>query len=1117
MIQTQQAICIFLFTLLGISSWVKAQNVTEVAPLQVQLTYTGNGCKGGNTIIITSPNGQPDRLSYVLMNENGDEFGEAEQSDTISGLDPGKYYLKVYEERFFVVVFSNVFEPIRSKLDSITIPSAYSFSYAINSPASCNPSQSGIVQINISGGVSPYILTWSDTLSYAPVMATQSVFQKNGGTYLLQLTDNAGCSVDSEVVVPLNNGFSTLIKSEAATCGMSDGYVHTISSGGAPHYTFSWSNGNIQPSLFNVGAGTYSVNITDQNNCVVHAYTEVLSYKRRPVMSLVPVQASCNNNGIVTVSVSGPSSGYSLTWHTNPVQNSMTGTGLPNRWYPVTVTDQFGCSTRNTVPIPAIINPAVQPLTNTTCGALNGSGMATPSNGTSPYSIVWSNGATTMTVSGLSSGIYTGYITDAAGCKAHQAFYVQLSTVNPNVSITTNAVEDCRNGVASLNCSNCTGYQYQWEHYPSGINTQYNQLRPYETAFITLTDPNGCESQIRDINTSNPLSVTGNFTSLPSSCNLANGSSQLSFSFPNSGNYSVDWYDGQNTQGTSLQSSAINLPAGNQSVKISNTQNCEIFLPFTINSSQGLQTNINQRAPVCNLPTGFINISASGGTAPYQYVWNLTPMHTDSVAHSLLSGSYTIQITDAAGCTQNAFVILPDSGICHGFVRGTLFTDYNGNGVQETGETGLAGRMVSSQIMNTAAVTDSSGNYTLMLSPGNHTLQTAGLPGFSFTTPQTILLNSVTAGQQYAGNNFGLKPISNFQDLEIQTSHLMQPRHIQPYRTYLSVKNKGNMVSNAQLVLQLPAQTIYTSTSQPQGNYSGTTHALSWTLPVLPPYAMWSGYAEVNVPTSIPMASMISCSATLDPVPSDSIPADNFDTDTGIVSAPYDPNDIMLLSEYTYGKTSNIQVKDSIFTYRIRFQNTGNDTAFNIIVLDTLDTALQLETFELIMSSAPVQVSFDSGRVARFYFPMIMLPDSTTDPVGSQGMVVFRIHSNPVLNYTVKSTAHIYFDFNAPVATNTSAYTWVQDISNQKLQNQTEIRIYPNPASTEWVIESQKPDFELVYWILTDIHGREIFSDKNVLIPTDGIKLPAENLTSGMYILNLNFSGAIHQYKLVKN
>ncbi|MFM7725275.1 MAG: hypothetical protein ACKO7B_01110, partial [Flavobacteriales bacterium] len=151
----------------------------------------------------------------------------------------------------------------------------------------------------------------------------------------------------------------------------------------------------------------------------------------------------------------------------------------------------------------------------------------------------------------------------------------------------------------------------------------------------------------------------------------------------------------------------------------------------------------------------------------------------------------------------------------------------------------------------------------------------------------------------------------------------------------------------------------------------------------------------------------------------DSVFYENSWTTGVLVQCSYDPND---KSAQPVGYTDQHYIAaGEELEYRIRFQNTGNAVAFDVVIEDEIDTALfELDSLEVIGFSHPLVTEF-SGDTVRFIFNDIMLPDSASDEAGSQGFVVFRIplNGNEQTADTLRNTASIYFDDNTPIVTNT--------------------------------------------------------------------------------------------------
>lgn len=190
------------------------------------------------------------------------------------------------------------------------------------------------------------------------------------------------------------------------------------------------------------------------------------------------------------------------------------------------------------------------------------------------------------------------------------------------------------------------------------------------------------------------------------------------------------------------------------------------------------------------------------------------------------------------------------------------------------------------------------------------------------------------------------------------------------------------------------------------------------------------------------------------------------------------------------------------FTYTIHFQNTGNAPAMNIRLRDTLDMNLDLETFEVIGYSDTVEIAMDSNAL-NFYFPNIMLPDSTSDPEGSQGFVQYRIKpkSNLQGGTQIKNTAFIYFDYNSPIVTNTTVneFLLTTDTDVNKLHHL--VRVFPNPGNGKYYVEISKEIKSAEKWIeVYNIFGSLILQTRAQSYLN---QIDLSQQTNGIYIVKI--------------
>ena len=173
----------------------------------------------------------------------------------------------------------------------------------------------------------------------------------------------------------------------------------------------------------------------------------------------------------------------------------------------------------------------------------------------------------------------------------------------------------------------------------------------------------------------------------------------------------------------------------------------------------------------------------------------------------------------------------------------------------------------------------------------------------------------------------------------------------------------------------------------------------------------------------------------------------------------FDPNDISVTPS---GFSQNKYVFPNVtLEYLIRFQNTGTDTAINITINDTIDSHLDLATFQLIESSHPVNISTDQNRVVKFRYSNIYLPDSFKNEAASNGYVRYNIKPlKDIDNVEVLNSANIYFDYNAPVSTNRlkqNIYSnWFLTGTHNDEEDDNLLTVFPNPSSTSIFFKFQQ-------------------------------------------------------------
>ena len=237
--------------------------------------------------------------------------------------------------------------------------------------------------------------------------------------------------------------------------------------------------------------------------------------------------------------------------------------------------------------------------------------------------------------------------------------------------------------------------------------------------------------------------------------------------------------------------------------------------------------------------------------------------------------------------------------------------------------------------------------------------------------------------------------------------------------------------------------------------------------------------------------------------------ADPFvDTDCRENTSSFDPNDKTGFP-VGYGNRHFIEANTDI-EYLIRFQNTGTDTAFTVVIRDTLSAHLDPTTFEMGGSSHPMRYELYGNGILKFVFDEIMLPDSNVNEPASHGFVKFRIKQKRDLPIwtVIKNSAAIYFDFNEPVFTNTTDHIIAKDFIEGEVLNVANygseilpwVRVYPNPFVEEATFELKNVQGNEFGFHLLDVQGKVVTASS---FQGKKFQFKRNNIPNGIYFFNI--------------
>lgn len=530
--------------------------VTEPQPLSVVLDPKPSDCNGSdNGTIGTTITGGTAPFSY--------NWSSGADSQNLTNLSPGTYNVLVEDNNGCQISASaQISEPV-------VLTATYS-----HENVTCNGYSDGSINVEIIGGISPYVYSWSNG------SVDQDLDELPGGNYALVITDANGCSENIAVAVeqPDQLMINTISVSNyngyGVSCnGMQNGELEANVIGGIQPYTFEWSNGSSTQSIFDLANGTYTVIIKDSNECSVIGSAEI-TQPDSLIVTINPSDVSCNGgaDGWIDVTVTGGTPTYTYEWSTG--QSSEDITTLSEGEYALTVSDANNCYY---VVEQVVIDPNMleidEVVTNVSCFNLSdGSIDITCNGGTLPYTYQWSNGVLIEDISELPSGQYSAVVTDANGCWTQ----ISMSIVQPDpVSINGNNVNPACNGesngqIETFVSGGTSPYLFSWSNGSDQQNLNNLAAGEYN---LSVTDANNCEysqtftltqpsTLINSVNT--PVYFHNNNISLYGE---SDGSIYVQ-AFGGTEPYSYTWSNGSNSQNQQ------NLSAGTYYLTIEDAQGC---------------------------------------------------------------------------------------------------------------------------------------------------------------------------------------------------------------------------------------------------------------------------------------------------------------------------------------------------------------------------------------------------------------------------------------------------------------------------------------------------------------------------------------------------------------
>lgn len=607
--------------------------------------------------------------------------------------------------------------------------------------------------------------------------------------------------------------------------------------------------------------------------------------------------------------------------------------------------------------------------------------------GTAPYVMDWGNGG--VGTAGFYNcfevaGNYNFNVVDANGCQT--SIPIEITEVmlgDPGngscelasalVSGQTESISLCNVNPLLNECANASNLSTGWFHINSGTNTNMTigTLVNYAQYWLTvyaLPDGGDC-SMLEMVYCSDPFTTS----------NCVNIEDYLTIQ-PN-----TEYY--------------IELAAQNTSP----TQNSQIVV-------------VLGNEPATNV---------CGCTSPTSCNYN-----PDALINTITGCGYA-GCNDNSACNFMQYATCNDGSCVYGAnLNVQLFQDLNGDGIMQTGFFGepVIGGTGYITIVETGTIVypDANGDIVLAELPlGTYTINYTDPGGvWELSNGPTFTVTLPTCN----GLNIGLTPVDNATMLQLSGPcciWMMNIHCVNGFNPGMWVQNTGTVPLNGTFTMTFDGVLVPTTLSGAEPYDSYSDGVMVWNIVNQLPGTSVLYQCHINGPGAGFAGQQFDF--TMDLLLVDGQGGTFYQNDWLLqpnVVCSYDPNDKYAVPA-GYAEPHFILADDEI-EYRIRFQNTGNAEAVNIVIEDTLDVAhLDLTTFYPVFASHNYSTVIDTDGHVQFIFNNINLPDSASDEPGSQGYVVYRIKPLPTLQGwdEIHNTAYIYFDGNEPVVTNTTTHT----------------------------------------------------------------------------------------------
>ncbi|MBC7641228.1 MAG: T9SS type A sorting domain-containing protein [Flavobacterium sp.] len=624
---------------------------------------------------------------------------------------------------------------------------------------------------------------------------------------------------------------------------------------------------------------------------------------------------------------------------------------------------------------------------------------------------------------------------------------------------------------------------------------------------------------------------------------------------PSSGNftYSIDNNAPITITSTNFIILANSISPGNHMLYVNdNISTCYVGHPFTIGTAQQTSITLSMTGTYNDYNNdGFTNV---GDVVNYQFTVNnpnnvaidnvvvsnqqlimngspITSLAAMSSDSTTFTGTYVLTQQDinlgtvfgsaVVTGSVNGLQLLNDAGlrtnlnISRGF-KLNAFIDTNGNGIQDGAEVNFSSGNFAYQLNGAVAQNAYSYNgvfYLYESNPNNSYNFSIVLPNYNnlcgngYVVTTSTYTNVTLSGTGITTYNFAITQ-GTCTDLSVYLQNFGGPRPGFVDSNYVYYSNNGNTTIPSGTITFTRDNALSIISTSPAT--TAIANGFNYNFTNLLPYETRYIYVNMQVPTipTVSLGQLVANAVSISIPAGDINTANNSSTLTQDIRGAYDPND----KQESHGPqiVKSTFTANDYLTYKIQFENTGNENAINIKVNDVLSNLLDPTSIKMVDASHPYILD-RVGNNLEWKFSGINLPPSVANTQIGHGYVVFQI--KPMAGYavgtTIPNTANIYFDFNPAIVTNTCTTEFVTTLSTNNFDF-NDLKIYPNPINNILNIDNNEPIDQLE---ITNLLGQTIMTKSPNSL---SYNLDLWNVATGVYFVKVFVGDNSQTVKVIK-